>query len=849
MVLGIIDIQKNNDYLRQCGGKGSNLFRLHQLGVSVPPFVIIPQNSILASFGGKIQPLNLLLNEWISDVELSSIEQAYAIKKIIENIKFSDSFRQELLTGIGKNLRTDKLFSVRSSVNQEDGLTNSFAGLFKTSLNVSIENIFDAILESVLSLYDANVLEYCRIKKVDLRDLKIAIIIQEMVSADSSGIAFSMNPNGNFNDILISCAKGYGEGVVNNSSEITNYFICRQSRSVSKNEMEKEILSLKQIDELVNIIIKIEKFFKSPQDIEFSFDCNGNLFLLQSRPITTIDLINLKIVDNTNIVESYPGLTLPLSFTFARNGYKRVFAGAARLFKISEKKIDEIDNELSNMITLVHGRVYYNLHNWYKLMQLVLADENSMQAWETLIGVKIKSGTPTTLKFLQKIRSSLISLQLLFRYRKIVQKFYTDFDSEYAKLRDYADNLKINNPTSNEVFAFYLQISDRIFSNWAPTLLNDFFTFKFFDLLKKFTENLGIKTEDTIVNDLLCGIPGVESEMLVIELLKIKEEIHSTAILKEIFCKPSTEIIEILPETFKQKLDTFITRYGDRTLEELKLETPNFRMKPELLIDLIKSQLMNVNTDKSVLKQQILIKENAEKRVEAKINLFSIKRLIYKFIITRTREAVKNRENMRLRRTRSYGVVKELFLYIGLEMRKSGIIENATDVFYLDISRLEDYSKNGASAAFFELIDKIKAEYQLFESESLPDRMVFNGNTPPINKSSRIDKSNDKIFHGMIISKGKLKAETIVLHKPDYNQSVDGKVLVTQMTDPAWVFLMTRAAGLICEKGSPLSHTAIVGRELGIPVLIGIQNATINLPTGTKIHLNCDEGFVEKLEI
>lgn len=843
MVLNIEQIKNKPQFLNNCGGKGSNLFRLRSIGHRVPDFIIIPDNQVHELLGENEKLIEEVLINFNKSTDIDSIQASNEIIEIIKNIEVPTDLLDEIESNFNQN--SNSLFAVRSSVNQEDGEKASFAGLFTTTLDVKSQDLQNAIIQCISSLYQSHVLEYCRLKGVNPLENRLSIIIQEMVEASISGVVFTMNPNGNFNDIIISCAIGSGEGVVNNSSEITNYLVCRQNRQNYKEDSEKDILNENQIQELIDRVLEIEKHFGVPQDIEFSFDSEGQLFILQSRPITTIDLKNLKIVDNTNIVESYPGLTLPLSFSFAKNGYRQVFMNAARLFRVSETKIDEIQDELSNMITHVNGRVYYNLHNWYKLMQLVLSNQNSMQAWETLIGVKIKSETKTTLSFFSKIKTSFISLSLFFRYRKIVAKFYSDFDLEYSKLRRYADNLEISKPSSKEVFAFYKQISDRIFVNWAPTIMNDFFTFKFFDFLKKITLSTGFKEEDTITNDLLCGIPGVESEMLIMELLKIKDRILYNEKLELLFEQSEQQILEKMPSDFREILDSFVEKYGDRTLEELKLETPNFRMNPEALIQLIKSQLTNKNTEESIISQQSKIRLEAEERISQKIKSFSFKYLVFGFILKRCREAIRNRENMRLRRTRSYGAVKEMFYYIGKEMQSKGIIVKASDVFYLSLSQLEEYSINEISEDLQKQIAEIKENYLGFESQILPDRMVFNGDFPPVKSRKISQKSTDKIFYGTTISKGKLQAETIVLSKPDYTQSVDGKILVTRMTDPAWVFLMTRAAGLISEKGSPLSHTAIVGRELGIPVLIGIENATVNLPTGTKVLLNCDEGFVE----
>jgi phosphohistidine swiveling domain-containing protein len=77
---------------------------------------------------------------------------------------------------------------------------------------------------------------------------------------------------------------------------------------------------------------------------------------------------------------------------------------------------------------------------------------------------------------------------------------------------------------------------------------------------------------------------------------------------------------------------------------------------------------------------------------------------------------------------------------------------------------------------------------------------------------------------------------------------VKGKILVSKMTDPGWVFLMSQAIALVTEKGSLLSHTAIVGRELGIPVVVAVQDATQRIKTGERIRVNGSTGTIERIE-
>lgn len=838
LVLTIGDIGRKPTLLAECGGKGKNLFRLKQLGLTVPDLVVLPFESLRQLFNYDYARIHSLL-QTIGPENVKDISKEIEIllqNLVVESSAFA-TLKQELISF----LNPSQTFAVRSSVRFEDGASASFAGMFDTVLDVGFDQLAESILTCLRSLYKLPLLDYSLQKGIKPAENELAVVVQEMVQASVSGVLFTMNASGNYNDLLVCCALGSGEGVVNNTADTTSYYLNRQNRSIQKKDEEPDILTKAQLMELFDTALLIEKSFGSPQDIEFSYDEAGTLFILQARPITTIDIANLKIVDNTNIVESYPGITLPLTFSFARAAYQEVFTSSARLFQLSEAKIKEVEPELSQMITHVQGRIYYNLHNWYKLMQLILSSGNSLQAWETLIGVQSKTTFQGVSTLFKKLRTTGVSVWLFLRYPAIVAQFYRNFDVEYGRFRAYLNDLPTSKPTVKAAFEFYLKSTKPLFKDWSATLLNDFFTFRFYDALTKQCIALGFAKNETIANDLLCGTPGVESEMLVMELLEISQTVKSNKAYLKLFESSDEELLQKLPAELKERFDSFIARFGDRTLEELKLETPNMRLQPSRFIRLLRSQLQNVADPSSMAAQQLKIRSSAEERVQAKLKGRWFKKLLFSIVLKHARESIKNRENMRIRRTRAYGLAKEMFDYIARRMVEQGALQQAGDIFYLSLSDLQDYCLKGS---FNNTVAQTKALFETYKAETPPDRMVFNGEELPLQRIRQTFRNTDQFLFGTGISNGVVEGECMVLSSPDFDQPVQGKILVTRMTDPAWVFLMTRSIGLISEKGSSLSHTAIVGRELGLPVIIGATDATKILKSGMRIRMECTTGRI-----
>jgi pyruvate,water dikinase len=828
-------MEQFNDTSNQLGGKANNLMILQKEGFNVPQFFVVSFQELLAYFN--------LTNEDIRLFHQKNATNKDGFERHTEELRSKAQLAsiQTLRAQLDSFFGEDYLISIRSSVSQEDGKKASFAGLFESELFVKNSTLEEKLETCFFSLFDKRVFEYCRLHSLEMRLNEMNLIFQQMIEPSYAGVVFTMNVNGNLDDILISVAKGTGDNVVENKGDSENYQFNRNEKVGYPLEESNEILDEQSVIALSKLALQIEKAMNGPQDIEFCVDSANEVWVMQARPITALALEDIKILDNSNIVESYPGMTMPLSFSFAQNAYEQVFGSAAQLFKLPQTKLLGLKKELSQMITHFNGRVYYNLHHWYKVMQEVIASKKSLNAWENLIGIQSKKKTHKA-NVVNKLRLLWISFFLLMRFNKLVKSFFTSFEHLYAEMREYIATIENKEP--KDVFSFYEKISKRLFGIWGPTLLNDFFTFKSFDLLDRFTKKHA--SNECSVNDLICGIPHVQSEELFQSLLDIAVEIRNNDEYLELFRNENDYILNHMDGNLNKLIYSFIDQYGDRTLEELKMESPNFRMRPDLFIQLLKTQVHTTITAESVRERQRGMREKAELSIKNSISKSPIKQIYFKYILSLTRNCIRNRENMRLQRARAYGGVKEMFWAIGKKLVREGVLGHHLDIYYLRIDELKSLVVE-LDKTVIPSIEHRKKEFNSWSKLSLPNRIMYT-DIPPIIRTYQVDASNEEgRYHGMRISKGKLRKECIVLSEASFTADVDDKILITKMTDPAWVFLMTRAAGIISETGSPLSHTAIVGRELGIPVLINVKHATSVFKTGDKLHLNADEGWVEKL--
>ncbi|HET6993303.1 MAG TPA: PEP/pyruvate-binding domain-containing protein, partial [Bacteroidia bacterium] len=305
----ISDREKNQVKNLVVGGKAKNLFRLVEIGMNVPKFIVIPQEVLVS-----------LVPEEIRNSDY---------KRIIEFIRQIDIPENSIRKIIAEFLGVD-YFAVRSSAIDEDGSEFSFAGQFESHLFVTKETISEKIKSVWCSAFSERVYEYRKNNKLDQK-FGIAVIIQEMIDADAAGVAFGINPiSGNKNEKLISSVYGLGEGLVSGELNSDNFTLAdgkitsqltekthkiildsknsggTQKAGVEKEKQNNSSLDKNEIFEIGKVLEKLFSEYQKPQDIEFAVK-NGKLFLLQARPITTVNKFNEKngeyiLWDNSNII-------------------------------------------------------------------------------------------------------------------------------------------------------------------------------------------------------------------------------------------------------------------------------------------------------------------------------------------------------------------------------------------------------------------------------------------------------------------------------------------------------------------------------------------------------------------
>ena len=776
------------------GSKIENLAFMKNAGLPVPDFEYFSFDELIAS--------DEKIKEALREGEGKSVKEKSRLLKT--------AVKESVAVTRGIILKGEK-FSVRSSSCVEDSADNSFAGQFDTFLNVERKDIPERIADCVCSLYNENVLDYMEQKGLDISLLKMNVIVQRMVNSDVSGIVFTANPQGILNETVIVAGRGLGENVVSDRIDTTSYYYSLTD-DIYYYDGKENLLSDEKVHELIDTSKIICGHLGKYTDIEFAIE-NDELFILQARPITTLSDENPLIFDNSNIVESYPGLSLTLTVSFVDMVYAGVFKDTARRLLKNEKELKKRYDILENTVGNSNGRLYYNLNNWYNAIKFLPFSKKIIAIWQELVGVKYKEYDNKKNEINPFVKASIYfnTVTELINTPKNMKKL----NEKFIDIKNYVYGRFEEEMNAEQIFELFDKIQDQLLSCWGVTLLNDTYAFIFTGLLKSRLKKK-YENHEQIANSYISGISNIESMKPVKEMIKIAME------------KDKMSAWE-----YRRRADEYIAVYGDRCLEELKLETETFRTNPELFDAKINEFAEDIEKLLPLLEEQ-------------KQEEFEIKDPITKFLSKNCMLGIGNREIQRLNRGRIFGMVREAVLRLGDIYVKENYIDEKRDVFYLTLDELRSLAKTPCDMR--ETVERRKNKYEMYALLPAYSRIIFSDkafdkNHRNINMNSVYCGKDEMV--GVPCSNGVVEGEACVVNDVKSVKNVKDKILITKMTDPGWVFLLAEAKGVVSEKGSLLSHTAIISRELGIPAVVGIDNLMSTVKNGDTVRLDGASGIVK----
>ncbi|QED38644.1 hypothetical protein FK178_13380 [Antarcticibacterium arcticum] len=827
------------------GGKASGLYNLREMGLQVPDFLVIPYENFrvcIAENKDEETVKAALLN-----YELPPKDQIQ-LNKILKEWNFP----QEPVV-------------VRSSVLDEDGKRNAFPGMMDTFLNIStVADLKQAIAKCAASAWSPRVMEYRRQYDLSLQP-KPAVIIQRQINPDASGVLFSTFPEYP-QEMAIHAVYGFGEGLMNGSAEGDEFYFERSTGNLHrKNILTKEFylergegsgliklpLDVKKqhisclepqvLEQLFASASTAEKIAGHPLDIEFAVK-DKEIFFLQARPITR-EIPAIVVYDNSNIQESYCGVTTPLTFSFASRAYKTVYRQTMQVLGIPGRKILAHDAILSNLLGLVKGRIYYNINNWYRGLQLLPSFRQNKADMELMMGLEepvdlvedVEKSLSEKIKILPGLLLNYSRLWLKFKkLPELVPAFQENFSRYYTAF--YKEEFQTLN--SSEFLQKKNDLDENLLNSWSIPIINDFNVMMVNGAVMRGLRKAGITRPEEFITRYLCGDPEIESTQPTLAMINLAETAQQYPGLRELIISFPEDLhttIERDHPEFYKKVTAFIHQYGDRTVGELKLETFTMRVRPQIFYKYLRNFLAGEKIATADLGK---VKAEAEKELETLLQKrsFLFKRKLHKDL-KKLKLAIRYRENMRLERTRLFGMYRQVYRARGRALVEDGRLETVEDVFYLTEDELIDLNE---AANLKQLIAERKEEFSRYRKQEVPSRVIVP--SPPKQEDIAIEETG--ILKGQGCYPGQVSGEVILIKDPGDSLDVNGKIICALRTDPGWAALFPTCKGVLIEKGSSLSHSVILLRELGIPTIINIPNLCSRLASGDRVKMDAASGEI-----
>ncbi|SDT20829.1 rifamycin-inactivating phosphotransferase [Actinoplanes derwentensis] len=771
LVVNLRDLDRNQSTI--AGGKGANLGELSRIdGVRVPPGFVVTTAA----------------------TELSAA----------------------LVVAITAAVGTGA-YAVRSSATAEDLPTASFAGQQDSYLNVVGA---DAVMQHVErcwdSLFTDRAVAYRDHHGIDHRTVRMAVVVQEMVVPEVSGVLFTADPvTGNRTVTAVEAVPGLGEALVSGLADPDSYTI-RDGRV----DGTSSLLTEEQVLRLAALGRRIEAHFGSPQDIEWCL-AGDEFSIVQSRPITTL---------------------FPVPVAGDQNRHVYVSVGHQQMMTDAMKPLGYSMWQLTAMAPMhqAGGRLFVDVAARLAdpairaglLDVMGKGDPVIRDALETVLErgdfgpPAPATARPATApvpdpepgivaELIARSEQSVEALRRAIAGRSGTALFDFLLEAFQEHKRMLADPLSIQ------------AIMAGMGATWW---LND-----------RLAEWLG---EKNAADTLTLSAPGNITSEMGLELLDVADVIRRHPGVADFLETAGDDFLDHLPAEVRDAIGTYLDRYGMRCVAEIDITRPRWIERPGTLLPVILDNVRNLPPGEARRRFERGERTAAAKAEEILVRLRALpdgesKAAETKQMIDRLRTFIGYREYPK------YAIVSRYRHYKNALLAEASRLPLADreDVFYLTFQEFHDAVRVGKVDE--QLIRSRKDEFRWFQTLSTPRVLTSDGET--VNGSYRRDDVPAGALIGLAVSAGTVEGRARVVRDMADADFAPGDILVTPFTDPSWTPALVTVAGLVTEVGGQMTHGAVIAREYGLPAVVGVDGATRRIADGDRIRVHGTDGYVEIL--
>ncbi|MEA2055985.1 MAG: PEP/pyruvate-binding domain-containing protein [Candidatus Thermoplasmatota archaeon] len=858
------------DDIEKIGGKAANLAALSSAGFSVPPGFVVPVDTyeqFLENLNLKEKIVNLL--ETIDFTNDDSMElHSSEIKELI----LSNTLKNTVAKNIDKTLKQlDKtaVWAVRSSAIAEDLPGASFAGQQDSFLNIETVDVPKYVRKCWASYWNKRALSYRHDANIDHLCGGVAVIVQRMVDAKSSGVLFTKDPIDDEKDILIiESSWGLGEAIVSGIVSPDRFTISRTSKepisstintkqkgiyltdngkktkTIEKTKQAKPSLSKKEIELLTNQGLEIEDYFQKPQDIEWSIE-GKKLYILQARPITTIEEKADTVWTRAYGDEYWADVTSPLFFSLLGE-YLSEYVNREGAEVMGYK--DLLDKELLRMHK---GHVYFNaeyLEEFFIYSPKFSRTKELLNYFPEEKRDKIKNAKTKLFKLLLgQLRVAIIDPDGMMGQ---TDKAYLSWAKTFLlEMQDFdkKDLAKLS----------YDQLHDE-FLKMEKAYLKHYRLIRYGMVTHSIVTNLMVKNwldkwlgdkNGILYSSLISGLEGNKTIETNIALSKLAKKAKKSRKLTNLLKKKDADYFlnEINTnkqyKNFKKAFDTFLKQYGHRS-HTREIYFPRWVDDPTLVVSILKSLISSSISDLEKLeKEKIKERIDAEKEIFRKISKLKggfFRKILFKKVLSYAQTYLIFRENQRFYLDHQIMRQRRLFMEYARRLAEEKRIGSENDIFFMSKDEIFEISKTNKKADK-KSIKRLKNDFERYK-KILPPKYLKG----KIEFDDAIKVQDHTMsINGAGASPGVATAKIRIIESINNLSKIkEGEIIVASNTDPGWTPVFSKLKGLITETGGILSHGAVVSREYGIPAVTAVKDATKIFKTGQIVTIDGNEGAI-----
>ncbi|MEV0087697.1 PEP/pyruvate-binding domain-containing protein [Saccharopolyspora sp. NPDC050642] len=828
------------------GGKGASLARLAGAGLPVPPgfdVTTVAYRDFAATAGLQERILAA-----VAEVDPDRPETAQAASEKIQQWFAESPVPAEIAEAVGAayaGMGEDVPVAVRSSATAEDLPEMSFAGQQDTYLNIRGEAaVLDAVRRCWASLWTARAIDYRLRNGVAADEVALAVVVQELVPAEAAGVLFTRDPvTGAGEDVLVNAAWGLGESIVGGQVTPDTYVVARDGRvreqvvgdkavmtvrtaegtreePVPEGRRDVPVLSPAEAGELAALAVRIEELYGRPMDVEWAAR-DGRFWVVQARPITGLRDRPVETWNDSlggdylwtcaNLGEAIPSVMTPCTWSLVE------------IFMSETMALSRVGpHRLSGNIG---GRFYLNLSLTFAVGNALGLGSLVRSASEQAFGrIPADVAVPALpMSRWRVVRSALASalpfLRRVAAYQRRLPELLASSPDRCARLHE------------------------RIAAAGDAGELRALWRSDVEPLLRDSSRMLAAGAR----------LDGAGLVRIRPRLLKLVGEEDANALLTGLSAGgdalASLGPVMGLGELARGEIDrdTFARSWGHRCPDEFEVSAPRPAEDPEW-IDRQLAGLRSAADPAELLARQQRARDAAWARLRSR-HPGKERRLRRR--IAGAARAARGREAARSELIRAFWVLRAFVLRAG-ELTGCG-----EDLFFLRIE--EVLAVLGGSREPLGAVADRRQTYRAYAALG-PYPTLVRGHFDPVRWSTLPDRRMDvfdesvalaPVSHsvrGFAGAAGVVEGAARVLTSVDEGDSLrPGEVLVTTVTNVGWTPLFPRAAAVVTDVGAPLSHAAIVARELGIPAVVGCGNATTRLRSGDRVRVDGAAGTVEVL--